>query len=1133
MNATDISLINRWVKTRDADAFEEIVCRHSGMVYATCTRVLGSRTEAEDVTQECFIELAECAASITSSLAGWLHAAARHRSLDRIKAEKRRRKREQDFAAERPSTVDTHWTDLREHLDEAIAELPEELRAAIICRFLEGQAHEAIIDRLGISRSTVHYRLNKGLARLGQILKKRGVTFSVVALAAAMEANAIEAVPEELVAALGKLGIAGQLASGPISVTGTLALNNAFKALPGVFVMKKFVLGVFVVGCVLLGLWALTPEDSPLTSAPDKGVEKGGAATPEPPVPEPPLPAEAEASTAPRGETVAEPVGGAVAGRVYDSESGVGLGGVIITARSRVPRDGSVARVTSDEHGQFQINALEPGIYSIGPSVVPRGPRPTDLDRCVVRIDENARIADLDFPVARGLPVRGTVVNAQHQPVQGALVEARTAWRYAEQTRSDTDGAFTLWIGTPTGNLLVRAATHNLASEIHGPLAVADAGIEGLTLMLLSCAVVEGRVVDFKERPVPLASAIARQALVSTAAPFEIHRCDADERGEFRIEGLAPATYELAVSPSGTNDAKGIFQQVVRLKSGEVLRTVLRLPRAHNLSISGNVRDTSGGSIPGVTVTCQGPSAGMGAADAAGHYEITNLRSGKHLLRVSDERYCSASWNGVDAGSQGVDLILKKRASLSGRVVWRQSSAPVCDFQLVHWGGRWKTYEPWMEKHFVRFHDSEGRFQLTDVDIIADAATIFVKADCAAGPAIIVEGLCPGESRDDVVLSLEPSRTIEGSVRNLQGQPLSQALIFPAAFPGEYWAEASPIASTKKDGSFVIGQGIGAEVDSIWAYHPLYAPGRASLRSGNRNEYVSITLTRGGTVKGCVTHGGTPVPLAVVYTEHPNQEGMEPFSVKTDHVGQYEIDGLMPGDVELVAILPVEVSRETDAQQQKSVQVVPNEITTADFEFPSTYGTLDGYISLDGAPPKYAQITLRFWTEDNGEQVRQLKMGTDGYFQAEDLPSCAGVIEVMGGSQPYMGTKKRIGFELDDGGHTSRNVDLGQGATIEGTALGLDASEVAVVLAYEGEVAFESFTMQLFWKLQPRLGGATYVARETSSYRLAGLEPGAYTLVSAGNIVVGSPTGFADARIATTTVDLAEEDHLVVDFDLR
>ncbi len=101
LSTGDIALWERWRSARDADALAEIVSRYSGMVFSTCRRVLGNAADAEDVTQECFLELTRATAVIRSSMGAWLHALAFHRSIDFLKTNTRRRRREHEFAAKK------------------------------------------------------------------------------------------------------------------------------------------------------------------------------------------------------------------------------------------------------------------------------------------------------------------------------------------------------------------------------------------------------------------------------------------------------------------------------------------------------------------------------------------------------------------------------------------------------------------------------------------------------------------------------------------------------------------------------------------------------------------------------------------------------------------------------------------------------------------------------------------------------------------------------------------------------------------------------------------------------------------------------------------------------------------------
>jgi len=73
MSPTDAMLFENWLRERDADAFKTLAARYAKMVYETCRRVLNNASEAEDVTQECFIILANADKPVGGYLAPWLH----------------------------------------------------------------------------------------------------------------------------------------------------------------------------------------------------------------------------------------------------------------------------------------------------------------------------------------------------------------------------------------------------------------------------------------------------------------------------------------------------------------------------------------------------------------------------------------------------------------------------------------------------------------------------------------------------------------------------------------------------------------------------------------------------------------------------------------------------------------------------------------------------------------------------------------------------------------------------------------------------------------------------------------------------------------------------------------------------
>src|SRR5262245_43741152 len=185
MTLTDRTLLERWISHRDAEAFNELVSRHAGLVYGACKRVVRNQDDAEDIAQNCFLKLALAPVPPRSSLLGWLHTVATRSAVDFLRERSRRKERERAFAEARAAERSSAQTieELKEHVDECIARLPAELRDVIVAHFLERMPHDAVAASLGVSRQTVTYRLGKGIERLGFLLKKRGVIVPAAGLA--------------------------------------------------------------------------------------------------------------------------------------------------------------------------------------------------------------------------------------------------------------------------------------------------------------------------------------------------------------------------------------------------------------------------------------------------------------------------------------------------------------------------------------------------------------------------------------------------------------------------------------------------------------------------------------------------------------------------------------------------------------------------------------------------------------------------------------------------------------------------------------------------------------------------------------------------------------------------------------
>ncbi|MBI5093271.1 MAG: sigma-70 family RNA polymerase sigma factor [Candidatus Hydrogenedentes bacterium] len=281
MPQEDLALLERWTEQRDGEAFSGLVSRYSGVVFGACKRIFGNRPDAEDAAQECFEALAAAGTKPGPYLGAWLHRVATYHALSRLRADERRKRREQAFAegAERPAEVE--WKDIYEYVDEAINELPERFRVPLVRHFLEGQTQEAVGAALGVSRRVVSYRITQGVERLRTSLKRKGIYhLGGLSLAALLEANAAEAAPATLLAKLGKVALVGPGTSAPIAAASAVqkaaASGTSFAVIK---IAAAAVAALMLYGAGYAG-WKYVPRSQPAPAVTVSNVKAEDTAAP-------------------------------------------------------------------------------------------------------------------------------------------------------------------------------------------------------------------------------------------------------------------------------------------------------------------------------------------------------------------------------------------------------------------------------------------------------------------------------------------------------------------------------------------------------------------------------------------------------------------------------------------------------------------------------------------------------------------------------------------------------------------------------------------------------------------------------------------------------------------------------------
>jgi RNA polymerase sigma-70 factor (ECF subfamily) len=209
----DIALLRRYAERGDQAAFSEIIRRYAGVVFAACHRVLGDASRAEDVSQETFFRLMRRPEAVSQSLGAWLHTAATNLAVDAIRSEAARRRREHEYAADsleerlEAEAEVSSWAELSPHVDEAMAELPEDDRALLVAHFLRGIPQNELAAEAKTSAATMCRRIRAAVEALQRKLRNRGLGVAPLALAGFMHDHALTGVPASLGQELAKMSL--------------------------------------------------------------------------------------------------------------------------------------------------------------------------------------------------------------------------------------------------------------------------------------------------------------------------------------------------------------------------------------------------------------------------------------------------------------------------------------------------------------------------------------------------------------------------------------------------------------------------------------------------------------------------------------------------------------------------------------------------------------------------------------------------------------------------------------------------------------------------------------------------------------------------------------------------------------
>ena len=168
----------------DSRCFEMLYTRHKRRVFSLCLRMTGNHAEAEDFTQEAFLQLYRKIRTFRgeSAFSTWLHRLSvnivlmhfRKRNLAAISLEEllEPRQGEESPKKELGMKDDVLWGSIeRVTLERAIGELPPGYRMIFVLHDVEGYEHNEIAELLGCSPGNSKSQLHKARMKLRILLR--------------------------------------------------------------------------------------------------------------------------------------------------------------------------------------------------------------------------------------------------------------------------------------------------------------------------------------------------------------------------------------------------------------------------------------------------------------------------------------------------------------------------------------------------------------------------------------------------------------------------------------------------------------------------------------------------------------------------------------------------------------------------------------------------------------------------------------------------------------------------------------------------------------------------------------------------------------------------------------------------
>jgi RNA polymerase sigma factor (sigma-70 family) len=915
----DWHLIREYAVNGSDSAFRSLVTLHLNHVHATALRLVRDSQLAEDVSQAVFILLARKAASLPSRivLAGWLYRTTRFVAARALRAEQRRKHREEEAVhMQELQSPDQQWESLAPLLDEALDQLRSVERDALILRFFQDKPLEAVGRELGVTDEAARKRVARGLEKLRGFMTRRGFTISSTVLAATLGSRMANAAPTALNGVVASTAIA-HAAQGSAALP--FLASDVIKAWRRGRIKLVCSWGgvVIVVGLLLLGM---SNGKQPRSATATPGI--GGSQ---------PFIAQAAVGASSSSESAStETAPARFAFRAVDAQTGEGIAGARVLAVVGQDQDHIDLRtnLTTDAQGRCDVPLIYPKVMLLSVGALADGYE----ERCVAAGGREPIPAGYELKLPRGSRIGGIVQDETGHPLAGAEICVQfygtgdAEWREFQRERpgfpaddlvvakTDESGRWTFgsapaksgafWIEVRHPDF-AKASFRNDGDETSGEgdsrLALADLQATKAILVLKRGLIMQGQVFDQSNRPVggaQVSLSIVANVAVSTAQTgpdgvFELKNLPSGPgHVTVSLEGFAPE--RLPVRVGATN-----APLLVQLKPGGLLKA--------------RVLDEAGAPVEHARVQLQGwrgPNTldWGGFTDAEGRIAWASAPTDQLELVAFKEGFFFARNIILVADGQEHAITLHPQVSVSGMVTDAATQKPLQTFKVIPGSGpdRWQRNDS--------IQGTNGQYQLT----LQEYGLLLVRFEADGYEPAVSEPLNSGSTQityNVAMMRPNTNSSVHGVVLLPDASPAVGAHVaLCTAEKGVTLGKKrfldrgdSIVVTADSDGHFLFPAELNAH--AVVAVHE---QGFVQTHLGPTNHTLSLKLEPWGRIEGHLklrhrNNAGQEITFYSLPMGPFPRGGLNldlgAFSTKTDRSGDFIFEQVPPGDFFLAIIL--------------------------------------------------------------------------------------------------------------------------------------------------------------------------------------------------------------------------------------